>query len=100
MMLMGHYGNWEWFSASSLVYTDSRLWQIYRPLNNKAVDRLFIYLRTRFGSYGMKKNDTVRDMMKLKREGSNNIVIFIAYQTPSRLTCITGQPSSIRIPLY
>ena len=84
MMLMGHYGNWEWFSASSLVYTESRLWQIYRPLNNKAVDRLFIFLRTRFGSYGMKKNDTVRDMMTLKREGSNNIVIFIADQTPSK----------------
>lgn len=84
MMLMGHYGNWEWFSASSLVYTDSCLWQIYRPLNNKAVDRLFIYLRTRFGSYGMKKNDTVRDMMTLKKEGNNNIVIFIADQTPSK----------------
>ena len=83
-MLMGHYGNWEWFSASSLVYTESRLWQIYRPLNNKAVDRLFIFLRTRFGSYGMKKNDTVRDMMTLKRENSKNIVIFIADQTPSK----------------
>ena len=66
------------------VYTDSCLWQIYRPLNNKAVDRLFIYLRTRFGSYGMKKNDTVRDMMTLKKEGNNNIVIFIADQTPSK----------------
>ena len=66
------------------MFTDSRLWQIYRPLNNKAVDRLFIYLRTRFGSYGMKKNDTVRDMMTLKRENSKNIVIFIADQTPSK----------------
>ncbi len=55
------------------------------PLNNKAVDRLFIfYLRTRFGSYGMKKNDTVRDMMTLKSENSKNIVIFIADQTPSK----------------
>ncbi len=84
MMLMGHYGNWEWFSASSLVYTDSNLWQIYRPLKNQAVDRLFIFLRTRFGSLGMKKNNTVRDMVTLKRGGENNIVIFIADQTPSK----------------
>ncbi|WP_455640472.1 lysophospholipid acyltransferase family protein [Parabacteroides sp.] len=84
MMLMGHYGNWEWFSSASMIFKDSRLWQIYRPLNNKAVDRLFIYLRTRFGSYGMKKNDTVRDMIQLKKEDSNNIVIFIADQTPSK----------------
>ncbi|MCD8270651.1 MAG: lysophospholipid acyltransferase family protein [Parabacteroides sp.] len=84
MMLMGHYGNWEWFSSASMIFKDSRLWQIYRPLNNKAVDRLFVYLRTRFGSYGMKKNDTVRDMIQLKKEDSNNIVIFIADQTPSK----------------
>ena len=32
----------------------------------------------------MKKNDTVRDMMTLKKEGNNNIVIFIADQTPSK----------------
>lgn len=83
MVLMGHYGNWEWLSAYALLFPGSRLWQIYRPLKSKAVDRLFANLRTRFGSYGMKKNDTVRDMVKLKQEGSKNIVIFIADQTPS-----------------
>lgn len=83
MVLMGHYGNWEWLTAYALLFPESKLWQIYRPLKSKAVDRLFANLRTRFGSYGMKKNDAVRDMIKLKQEGSKNIVIFIADQTPS-----------------
>ena len=41
ILLMGHYGNWEWFSGSTSRFKDSRIYQIYRPLNNQAFDRLF-----------------------------------------------------------
>ena len=34
ILLMGHYGNWEWFSGSTSRFKDSRIYQIYRPLNN------------------------------------------------------------------
>ena len=37
ILTMGHYGNWEWFSGSTTRFEDSRIYQIYRPLNNKAV---------------------------------------------------------------
>lgn len=100
VLLMGHYGNWEWFSSASSRFEDSRIYQIYRPLNNKAVDRLFIYLRTRFGSLGIKKNDTIRDIMQLKKEGTHSVVIFLADQTPSKAnlhywTTFLNQESSI-----
>lgn len=42
ILLMGHYGNWEWFSGSTSRFKDSRIYQIYRPLNNQAFDRLFL----------------------------------------------------------
>lgn len=84
VLLMGHYGNWEWFSASSSRFKDSRIYQIYRPLTNKAFDRLFIDLRTRFGSYGIKKNDTIRDIIRLKQDKTRSVVIFLADQTPSK----------------
>ncbi len=84
VLLMGHYGNWEWFSASSTRFEDSRIYQIYRPLMNKNFDRLFIDLRTRFGSFGIKKNDTIRDMIRLKQEKTRSVVIFLADQTPSK----------------
>lgn len=83
ILLMGHYGNWEWFSASNSRF-DAYAYQIYRPLNNKAFDRLFIYLRTHFGSYGIKKNDTIRDIMRLKQDKTRSVVIFLADQTPSK----------------
>ena len=43
--ILGHYCNWEWLSASGLVfnrYPDAVMGLIYHPLYNKAVDRLFI----------------------------------------------------------
>lgn len=83
--LMAHYGNWEWFTSATMVLPHTlKLWQIYRPLKNKVMDDMFADLRSRFGSFGLKKNDTVREMVRLKREGSQNLVIFIADQTPSK----------------
>ena len=84
ILTMGHYGNWEWFSGSTTRFEDSRIYQIYRPLNNKAFDKLFADLRTRFGSFGIKKNDTIRDIIKLKQDKTKSVVIFLADQTPSK----------------
>ena len=84
ILLMGHYGNWEWFSGSTTRFEDSRIYQIYRPLNNKAFDKLFANLRTQFGSFGIKKNDTIRDIIKLKQDKTRSVVIFLADQTPSK----------------
>lgn len=81
---MGHYGNWEWYTGSTSRFKDCHIHQIYRPLSNKAVDKLFVYLRTRFGSFGIKKNDAFRDIVRLKQNKVHTLVIFIADQTPSR----------------
>ncbi len=95
---MGHYGNWEWFTSSQLRFKQARLYQIYRPLKNKAFDRLFIHIRNRFGSKGIKKNDTVRDVIRLEKEKKSAVVAFIADQTPSKAnihywTSFLGQES-------
>lgn len=85
IMLLGHYGNWEWFSGVSARFEGrGAIYQIYRPLSNKAFDRLYIYLRTRFHSFGIKKNETVRDLINLKRNKVHALVPFIADQSPSK----------------
>lgn len=84
VVYMGHYGNWEWFSGSTTRFADLKMFQIYRPLANKAADRLFLTLRTRFGSCCMAKNETVRDMVRLKQNRTRALAIFLADQTPSR----------------
>ena len=85
IMLMGHYANWEWFSGTTARFEGrATIYQIYRPLKNNAFDRLFIYIRTRFHSFGIKKNEAVRDLIDLKRNKTPALVVFIADQTPSK----------------
>lgn len=84
VVYMGHYGNWEWFSSATSRFENLKMYQIYRPLNNKAFDRLFIRLRTKFGAFGMIKNNVVRDMVKLRQEKERALAIFLADQIPSK----------------
>jgi KDO2-lipid IV(A) lauroyltransferase len=84
-LLLGHYGNWEWFSGSSSRFKGVfRLNFLYRPLKNKAFDNLFLYMRTRFKSYCLKKNDIARDIINIKRNGIPSLIVFVADQTPSK----------------
>ncbi len=83
---LGHYGNWEWISSLPLWVSDSEkvhCAQLYRPLRNKAFDRLFMQMRTRWGAENISKYDTLRRIVSLKKEDKRTIVGFIADQSPS-----------------
>lgn len=83
-IMLGHYGNWEWVSSLGLwLHEGIQTAQIYRPLNDKAVDRLFYDLRARFGGVNISKYDVVRSLLRLKREGKKTVVGFISDQSPS-----------------
>jgi KDO2-lipid IV(A) lauroyltransferase len=85
MLVMGHYGNWEWFTSFPACFGGAvEVYQIYRPLTNKVFDRLFVFLRTRFHAFGMKKKEALRDIIQLKRANIPSLVVFMADQTPSR----------------
>lgn len=84
-LFLGHYGNWEWVPSIMLqMPNDSFVGQIYRPLTNKAFDKLFLKIRGRFGTYGIKKNDTLREVVRLRKQGKKMLIGFIADQTPSQ----------------
>ncbi|MDR2810516.1 MAG: lysophospholipid acyltransferase family protein [Tannerellaceae bacterium] len=100
LVLLGHYGNWEWFTAGNGFFQQARMYPIYRPLNNKVFDRLFVYLRSRFGSIGIRRRDTLRDLVRLKREKTPALVVLLADQTPGRAdlhywTTFLGQNSAV-----
>lgn len=83
-LMIGHYGNWEWIPSITRWLPESLyLAQIYRPLKNKAADKFFLKLRARFGSGAIAKNDTLRDIIKVRKEGRQQMIGFIADQTPS-----------------
>ena len=85
ILLLGHYGNWEWIPSLTLWCDSSRFvgGQIYRPLRNRCFDRLFLHLRTRFGTECIAKKDTLRVLLQHKRAGKPFVTGFMADQTPS-----------------
>lgn len=85
ILLLGHYGNWEWIPSLTLWCDSSRFvgGQIYRPLRNCCFDRLFLHLRTRFGTECIAKKDTLRVLLQHKRDGKPFVTGFMADQTPS-----------------
>jgi KDO2-lipid IV(A) lauroyltransferase len=79
IIVMGHFGNWEWAGNSFALMCKQKLYVIYHPLTNKYFNRLTYNMRTRFGNglYAMK--DTIREMIKNRNEV--NATAFIADQT-------------------
>src|SRR5688572_3473090 len=64
IIVMGHFGNWEWAGNTFGLVCEQRLYVIYHPLHNKQFNNLIYKMRTRFGNglYAMK--DTIREMIK------------------------------------
>lgn len=86
MMFLGHYGNWEWVPSITMDFRDDPnkiLGQIYKPLKNKAVDDLFLKIRGRFGSLGIPRYETLRAIVKLRKENKQTLIGFMADQMPS-----------------
>lgn len=85
LMYLGHYCNWEWVTSITLMFDPKiQLAQIYKPLSNRALDKIFFDLRKRFGSVGIAKHDTLRKIIEMKRGGSQTVIGFMADQTPTK----------------
>ena len=86
VMLLGHYGNWEWIPSITLhfKYDQNTIFgQIYRPLKNKTSDRFFLRLRNRFNAVNLTKHSVYRDIINLSKENKNWILGFMSDQKPS-----------------
>lgn len=86
LMLLGHYCNWEWIPSIALSFKDGtfdKMGEIYKPLKNKAVDELFLKIRQHFGTICIPKNDTLRSIVKLRKDKVKILIGFMADQAPT-----------------
>jgi len=67
-ILLGHQFNWEWGNAFVTLSGPFNLLAAYSPLSNRVVDRLFLFLRRRFGSVLLPFNDMRRAMLPYRRK--------------------------------
>lgn len=80
---LGHFCNWEWVSSLGLWTPEEwQCAQLYRPLENKMFDRIFLRLRSRFGSENIPKNTILRRIAGYKREDKKIVIGFISDQSP------------------
>ena len=81
MILMGHFGNWEWAGASYNLHFPNANYALYHPLSNKSFNKLMIKIRTRFGTKLLPMKTAYRDILMNKNNAS--VFSFIADQCPS-----------------
>lgn len=82
-LYLGHYCNWEWVSSIPLwVNPDAWCGQVYHPLENKDFDKLFLKIRERMGANCIAMQDTLREVVKHKRENQPIIIGYISDQVP------------------
>ena len=78
VIVLGHYGNWEWAGPSFALSTKYPLNVIYRPLSNPYFEKMMTKARTKFGTRITPVNQTLREMVASR----NNVTAtaFIADQ--------------------
>lgn len=88
ILYLGHYCNWEWVPAITLYYDRPKVsTQLYKPLHDRAFDRLMLRVRSRFGSISIDKDKAFREMLRIKRDDGPFITGFIAdHRTSTRET--------------
>jgi KDO2-lipid IV(A) lauroyltransferase len=80
IVVMGHFGNWEWGSHRYTLLHKNQLYAIYHPLQNKYFDGLIKRMRSRFGTKLISMEETYRQMLSYRKTVS--ATAFIADQTP------------------
>lgn len=79
ILYLGHYCNWEWVPAITLYFNRPRSTsQIYKPLHDRAFDRLMLRVRSRFGAESIDMAHAVRRLLRLRQTDGTFITGFIA----------------------
>lgn len=83
--MSGHLGNWELLSCTKLAvpgFQDWTLGLIYHALRNAAFDKLFIEIRSAHHGTCVKKQDILRELVRLRKAGRVSLFGYILDQSP------------------
>lgn len=84
VLLLGHYGNWEWVQAIIHHFKAPGLaGQIYRPLHNPVMDQIMLKIRSRFGLECIPQQKAVRKILEAEHSGKKFVIGFISDQRPT-----------------
>ena len=72
ILILGHYGNWEWLISLQMLVSYKTL-AIYKQLNNKYFDRMYVNIRSRYGMTPVPMNRILREL--ISREQKNELAL-------------------------
>ncbi|MBD5334058.1 MAG: lysophospholipid acyltransferase family protein [Bacteroides sp.] len=79
VLYLGHYANWEWVPAITRHFkTPEFCAQVYKPLRDKAFDRLMLKVRSRFNPISVPQKQVFRTLIRWRNEGRKFITGFIS----------------------
>lgn len=83
-LLLGHFCNWEWVSTLPLYIRHDNCFcgELYHRLYSALTDRIFLKLRQRFYTTCVNKDEALRTLVRLNRQGRPAVVGYIADQKP------------------
>jgi len=81
ILVMGHYGNWEYYPFRMPSSTDHQPYAIYHPLSNPYIDKAISGMRTRTGCKLYTMTGAAKGMISNHHE--LNLTLFLADQAPS-----------------
>jgi KDO2-lipid IV(A) lauroyltransferase len=77
---LGHNFNWELMNLAVAPYLPGDVLAVYLPLRNKLFNRLFLYMRSRFGTHLIAATNMKNEMLPFR--GQQYIIGLIADQSP------------------
>ncbi len=84
IVLMPHYACFEWMIGLAMYVPSHNVrMQVYKPIRNPFIDRLFIKIRTRFHGYNVPKPELAREVIKARKAGRNVALGMVADQSPN-----------------
>lgn len=80
-LVFGHYGTWDWIASIPLWSNKLIFGTLYKQIKNKAIDGLFLRIRSKFGALCIEKKQVLRTLIALKKEKKQNLIAYIADQS-------------------
>ena len=85
MLMMAHYGNWEWVSAMSLhLPKESPLYGVYKQLSNVEFDAMTYRLRLKYNMGNIEMRDLFKTMLRMGKAGEKGVFAMVSDQCPPK----------------
>ena len=81
ILVSGHYGNWEWIISLQMLISHKTL-AIYKQLNNKYFDRMYINMRSRYGMTPVPMNSILRELINREQKNELTLTYSLGDQRP------------------